>query len=122
MTITPLKICLFLAAIATPFLLGFYLDSPADLGERVTLLPTARDATSATRATDPTPPSTDALTHPFDRHHAPTAASVSTRLQAEFANARDWRAFALSAVQRPGEGGYFYAMSVVSQRSHLRTS
>ena len=39
----------------------------------------------------------------------------SSRLAREFANARDWRAFALNAKTRPEEGGYFYAQQVALQ-------
>ena len=39
---------------------------------------------------------------------------ISERLQQEFRDAADWRAFAISAMARPSEGGYFYAMRATS--------
>lgn len=47
---------------------------------------------------------------------APASASapgdVAARLRAEFWGATDYRSFVLSAMQRPAEGGYFYAKHV----------
>ncbi len=42
------------------------------------------------------------------------ASMVSRRLQAELTKSTDWRAFALSAMKRPEEGGLMYARYVTS--------
>lgn len=41
------------------------------------------------------------------------APAVSATLQSEFAKAADWRTFALFSMQRPAEGGHFYARHVL---------
>ncbi len=43
-----------------------------------------------------------------------SSAAVSSRLRAAMAVSTDWRQFALEAMTRPGEGGYFYARHVAS--------
>lgn len=67
-----------------------------------------------------------ALAHSFSEYQAEAHASaafharggqsptvpVSRSLQADFARAGDWRAFALSSLQRAAEGGHFYARHV----------
>ena len=40
----------------------------------------------------------------------PQSQPISVRLRQELLASRDWRAFAISAMARPQEGGYFYAL------------
>jgi hypothetical protein len=58
-------------------------------------------------------PSTN-VSLPAQPASAPTAAlrvaPISAKLRADFASAQSWRAFALEALARPKEGGYFYAI------------